>query len=679
MKTMRRNWRAVILSLSLCAIVRQALPDRLPVGAGAGSELSTRVESAPYPRVDGGENILLISVDTLRADRLSCYGYRRNKTPAIDRWAAEGVRFERAYTEYPLTLPAHSTLLTGTYPLYHGVRENVGFSLAAGQVTLAEILKRNGFSTAAFIGCYVLASQFGMGQGFDTYDEDFGIPLEKVNAATALRRPAEQVTNHFLAWLDKHRTSRFFAFVHFYDPHAPCPNGYDREVSRVDLGIARIDAFLRGSNLLEKTYIFYLSDHGESLGEHGESGHGFFLYDSTLRVPLIVRPAASSPLAPRVVKQAASLADVMPTVLQMAGLQAPAHLQGRSLLPTMLGKETADAGQYAETYIPQLHFGWSPLRSYRLGHYVFIDAPRAELYDTTADPGQSTNLASQNRALASQYRARLQEFAARHQARPGASASAGPVLEAREKLASLGYVQLSAPKLTGDFGKGLDPKDRIQAFESYHDILNEIGSRNIQPRIVERLAALRKMAPEVRSLDFLEAQASEALGRIPEAQGKYLQGLEIEPENSVARADYAHLLLRMGRMDEAEQQFQRVVADDPGDYRSRSNLAGIYAAKGKPDAAMAELKLALSTRPNYAVGWHNLGQLYVRLQRWKEAEIAMRKAVALDDKSAAAHFLLAQVLGTVGKKSEAADHLKIALKLNPGLAHQIPGKSQERP
>jgi arylsulfatase A-like enzyme/Flp pilus assembly protein TadD len=626
-----------------------------------------------------GENILLISVDTLRADRLSCYGYRANRTPAIDRWAAEGVRFERAYSEYPLTLPSHSTLLTGTHTLYHGVRENVGFSLAADQVTLAGVLKRNGFATAGFIGSYVLASQFGMGQGFDTYDEDFGIPFEKVNAATALRRPAEKVTDNLLAWLDKHRTSQFFAFVHFYDPHAPCPNGYDWEVSRVDRSIDRIDAFLRDANILGRTHILFVSDHGESLGEHEESGHGFFLYDSTLHVPLIVRPAASSPLPPRVVKQAASLADIMPTILQMIGLQAPAHLQGRGLGQIMLGKDAAEVGQYAETYIPQLHCGWSPLRSFRLGHYVFIDAPRPEFYDIDVDPGQKVNVISQNPTLARQYRARLEEFTARYQARSVKSPLAGPAMEAREKLAALGYVQLSEPKTRGDFGKGIDPKDRIKAFESYHELLDEIGSRNIQPTMPDRLSALRKMAPELRSLEFLEAQVFDALGRTSDALQKYKQGLDIEPGNGIARANYANLLMRMRRTNEAEREFLRVVANNPQDYKSRNNLAGIYAAQGKIDAALAELRLALATSPSYAIGWQNLGKLYARLQNWAVAESALRKAVDLDRNNATAHLQLAQVLDAEGRKSEAAEHYATALKLDPGLARRIPDKPQERP
>ncbi len=622
----------------------------------------------------GSDNILLISVDTLRADHLSCYGYRLNNTPGMDRWAAEGIRFENAYTEYPLTLPAHSTLLTGTYPSYHGIRENVGFSLGKDQITLAEVLRDNGFITGGFIGSYVLASQFGMAQGFSTYDEEFGLPFEKALAATALRRSSEQVTDSFLAWLVRHRESRFFAFVHFYDPHAPCPDGYDSEVSRVDRSIGKIDASLRKWNLIDKTHIFIVSDHGESLGEHGESGHGFFLYDSTLHVPLIVRPAKSAALSHRSVGQAVSLVDVMPTILRLAGVKGPACLQGASLVQLMLGKEAGAAGIYAETYVPQLQFGWSPLRSYRLGRYVFIDAPRAELYDIIADPGETSNILGRSQALAGRYRAQMEEFAARHQARGAARTTARPVLEASEKLAALGYVRLGTRTSRGDFGKGMDPKDRIGVFESYHAILNEIAGRNITDRIFEGIETIRKQAPELRELVFLEAQANEGLGRLPEAYAKYRQGLEKEPENNVARAGMANLLIRMGRIDEAEREFQLVLAGDPNDYRSRNNLAGIYGMKGKTEAAFAELKKALAARPEYAAGWHNLGQLYTRVRAWAEAEAALRKAVSLDPADARGHFLLSQVLKTVGKAAEADRQMRLALELDPSLAGRAPSK-----
>ncbi len=617
--------------------------------------------------LNGADNVLLISVDTLRADRLSCYGYRQNTTPAMDRWAAEGARFEHAYTEYPLTLPAHSTLLTGTYSFYHGVRENVGFALGRDQVTLAEVLKEQGFVTAGFIGSYVLASQFGIAQGFTTYDEKFGIPFEKAIAATALRRSSEQVTDSFLSWLAKNRESRFFAFVHFYDPHAPCPNGYDSEVSRVDRSISKIDASLRAWHLIDKTHVFLVSDHGESLGQHGESGHGFFLYDSTLHIPLIVRPAASVALPQKLVTRAVSLVDIAPTILELAGVKRPAQLQGRSLVRLMLGKDASDAGIYAETYIPQLQFGWSPLRSYRLGRFKLIDAPRAELYDLAADPGEAVNLLSRNQALADRYRAQMEEFAGKYRTRGSNRSAAGPVLEASEKLAALGYVRLGTRTASGGFGKGIDPKDRVEVFESYHAIVNEIAGRNYTDRIFDRIDTLRRQAPELRELVFLEAQAYEGSGRLREACAKFQQGLEKEPGNNVARAAMASLLIRLGRIDDAEKEFQRVLVSDPGDYRSRNNLAGIYSMKGKTDAAVGEMKKALATRPEYAAGWHNLGQLYIQMRNWAAADAALRKAVSLDAADARAHFLLAQVLRTEGKTAEADRQMRIALELDPSL------------
>ncbi len=611
------------------------------------------------------ENILLVSVDTLRADHLSCYGYRGSRTPAMDRWAAEGVRFDKTYSEYPLTLPAHSTLLTGLYPFQHGVRENVGFVLPASQATLAGILKRNGYLTAGFAGSYVLASEFGIAQGFDTYDERFGTPLEKAVAATSLRRPAEQVADSFLAWLASHRAARFFAFVHFYDPHAPCPDGYDAEVSRVDRSIARIDSYLRKSNLLDKTHILLVSDHGESLGEHGESGHGFFLYDSTLHIPLIVRPAAGFSVAQKSPKQVVSLVDVMPTILQMAGLPVPAGLRGRSLVQAMQGKESGSVGIYAETYVPQLQFGWSALRSFRSGRYILIDAPRPELYDLEADPAEKVNLYERNRSLAAQYRERLLDFLGRGQA--GKGSARRPSREAVEKLGSLGYVGMDGGKTAGDFGRGIDPKDRISVFESYHEVLYEISNHRLSGETLGRIDAIRKQAPELRSVDFLEAQVCEGLGRLQDAEARYRRGLAAEPRNDIARAGFARLLSQLRKLDEAEQEFRKVLASDPADYRSRNNLAGIYMTKGNLGLALAELKKALATRPTYALGWLNMGQVYLRLGNGAEAEAALRKAVRLDPSNARAHFMLAQTLKAAGKSQEAEREMKEARQLDPAL------------
>ncbi|MDA2929288.1 sulfatase-like hydrolase/transferase [Acidobacteria bacterium AH-259-O06] len=620
-----------------------------------------------FPTLLYGENILIISIDTLRADRLSCYGYQKNETTHIDKWAVEGVRFEKAYSEFPLTLPAHSTIFTATYPFYHGVRENVGFLLTEDQVTLAEILRKNGYLTGAFIGSYVLASEFGTSQGFDAFDEEFPVPIESVISASALQRPAEQVTDSFLKWLERNPESKFFAFVHFYDPHTPRPNGYDWEVSRVDRSIGRIDAYLRKSNLLEKTHIFLLSDHGESLGEHGESGHGFFIYDSTLRVPLIVRPAQTFSISQKLVKQVVSLVDVMPTVLQMVGLRGPSHLQGRSMIPMMLGKEARDIGLYAESYIPQLHFGWSPLRSFRLGRYKFIDAPRPELYDVVEDCGEKMNLFSERPVLAKQYREQLEEFVSKYQPRDGAHAAAGLGRATSEKLAALGYVKLS-PKIRSDFGKGVDPKERIAVFESYHGVVNDLAERKVTRRIFARIEEIRRQAPEIRGLVTLEARAHQRLGNLEEAHKRYRQALEEDPDNNLARAYMATVMIHLGKMDEAERELHVVLANDPDDYRSRNNLAGLYRMKGKVEAAITEMKKIVETRSTYAAGWHNLGQLYAQTRKWEAAEAALHKAVNLDQRNALAHLHLAYVLNAVGKTDEAKRERHIALELDPGLS-----------
>jgi len=615
------------------------------------------------------ENILLVSVDTLRADRLSCYGYKRNQTPHIDRWAKEGILFQRAYTESPLTLPAHSTILTGTYPLHHGVRENVGFILREKYLTLAEVLGEKGYDTAAFIGAYVLASEFGFSQGFDTFDEEFSTTIEHVSAATKVHRAAEEITRRFLAWLDRSRKP-FFTFVHFFDPHVPRPNGYDWEVSRVDRCIGLIDAHLRATGLLDTTHIVFLSDHGESLGEHGEAGHGFFIYDSTLHVPLIFRPAGNPSLPVQTVTSTVSLVDVMPTILQMVDLSPPADNQGQSLLRLMLGKDEVERGFYAETFIPQLHFGWSPLRSYRKGGYKFIDAPRPELYDILKDPGEEVNLYSESRALGNEYKTLLEEFTGKYQALAESDAVVAVDLESRERLAALGYVGLSQRRAsTSDsFGEGIDPKDRVRAFEACHKVINDLAAGAVSRNVFEEIASIRGEAPEMRGLAYLEARAHDQLGGIDLAEKKYRQALEENSENTNARYYLARILVGKQRLSEAEQQLLMVLKAAPDHYHSRNNLAGLYRSTGRIPAAVTQMEKVLDQRPGYVPGWQNLGQLYMDLTDWKKAEKAFRKVVELENDNAIAHFNLARVLRAVGRTAEADQEMDLAIRLDPRLA-----------
>jgi arylsulfatase A-like enzyme/Flp pilus assembly protein TadD len=616
------------------------------------------------------ENIILISVDTLRADRLSCYGYGKNRTPNIDRWAEEGVLFDRAYTEYPLTLPAHYTMLTGIYPCSHGAKENVGYRLEAERETIAEVLGRSGFKTGGFIGAYVLASEFGINQGFDVFDEDFATSVEKVAAATQVQRPAEQVTERFLAWLDRRKEEQIFAFVHYYDPHTPRPLGYDREVSNVDRNIGKIDSFLRENGLLEKTHIFLTSDHGEGLGEHGESGHGFFLYDSTIRIPLIFRPAAGYDVTSRRVSAAVSLADLMPTVLHLSGVEIPEDVQGRNLVPLLRGQTLRREGVYAETFIPQLHFGWASLRSFRLRGFKYIEAPSPELYEIGPDPGETQDLSSSRSDLGGAYRSQLGEFVTKFGDSLGGSSQRDVDRQARERLAALGYVSLQQQRSFASTAGSIDPKDRIQAFEDYHGVLNDLSNRVVKPSTLTRIERIQITAPEVKGVSFLKAWYFELADNPSEAEIHYRKALREAPDQVLARARFARLLERGGRLDEAEREMREVLRISPSDYKTRNNLAGVYFKTGRTDAALAEMRTITKERPRYGAAWQNLGLLCMGMNKWAEAEDAFRRVIELDDGNAIAHFNLARVLRELGRPEEAEKAMEIALKLDPRLGRR---------
>jgi len=577
-----------------------------------------------------GRNLILISVDTLRADRLSCYGYQATRTPSFDRLASEGFLFEQAFSEYPLTLPSHATMLTGQTPLRHGIRENAGFHLGPEQTTLAEMLQAREYRTAAFIGSYVLAAEFGISQGFDTFDEDFATSVENVEASTDLQRPAPEVTARFLGWLREIQDQKFFAFVHFYDPHMPRPDGYDAEVSVVDASLAEIDRFLRESGLLEKTDIVLTSDHGESLGEHGEAGHGFFVYDSSLHVPLIVRPAGSGGRRGERIGRQVSLVDLMPTMLARLGMQIPPSVQGRSLWPLFSNHPVPEAPLYSECFVPQLHFGWSRLESLRLGRYKYIEAPKPELYDIVEDPGEVRNLYAQRSTLAREYRKKLLAFIEDYGAGAQTAQPEPTAPDTARKLLSLGYLNTGGAKPKTDQSGLVDPKDRIAAFDQYHAILNELSNGRLDPNVFDNLNKLAAAAPEVRGISYLQAWAFELAGRLEAAREKYQVALVDQPDNLMARSRYATLLIKVRELKEAEKQLKEILSRAPSDYKSKNNLAGLYRITGRRDEAIREVREITRMRPNYATAWLNLGRLEAEAGNPSAAQAAFAQAYLLN-------------------------------------------------
>src|SRR6266446_1035852 len=349
-------------------------------------------------------NVVLITIDTLRADHVGCYGYKQIKTPNIDSVAADGVRFERAFTPVPVTLPSHTAILTGTYPMLSGVHDFSGNKLSPQQVTLATVLKQAGYVTGAVVASAVLDSRFGLNQGFDFYYDHFDFSrLEEANLEE-MERPGNVVADQVLEWLGKNSQKKFFLWMHLYDPHYPyrppepyrheyAAQPYDGEIAFADEQVGRLLRFLKDNGLYQNTVIVLSGDHGESLGEHGEKTHGFFIYNVTMHVPLIIRlPENRLPenAAARAVADPVSLVDLMPTILRTVGLEIPSQVQGRSLLLQLRDDRTVrdrsdqaarDRVLYGETFMPRIHFNWSELRGTENTKYHFIDATRYELYD----------------------------------------------------------------------------------------------------------------------------------------------------------------------------------------------------------------------------------------------------------------------------------------------------------
>ena len=645
--------------------------------------------------VASGHNVLLITLDTTRADRLGCYGYDRARTPYLDGLAREGVRFARAYCPAPLTLPSHSSILTGLHPATHGVRNN-GHELAPKWRTLAEILKARGFATAAVVSSFSVDSRFGVGRGFDVYDDTFE-PRAPLKGANAERR-AEETFAKFSGWLDANAGTRFFAWVHYYDPHLPYDppspyregspgRPYDGEIAYMDRYVGAALEALEARGLLEKTLVVVAGDHGEGLGDKVERGHGIFLYEETVRVPLILHNAAVFP-RPLVVEGAVRLVDVAPTILETIGLESEGQgMEGSSLVPWIENKGRPGLPSLLETFYPRENFGWSELVGIVAGPWKYVQAPRPELYDLANDPGEKTNLASSSPAKTDELRSLHEETLLGLSAPPGATAGQAVSAGDRERLRSLGYVNF-APAEGGDAAP--DPKDKIgllelvqraQALEFeeryadaervYREIVTEIpdspesyvnlaiaqarqndferaletlrrglarmpGSETLLVRLghtylvsgrpAEALETMEKvLAFDPQSVDALTVSAGilDATGRKGEARSLYERALAVEPESRHLRTSLAANLASTGALREAIVVYQGLIEDFP-EEQAFYQFAGIaHSYLGEYDRAVTLLRQALAIRPT-PVGYFNLAVAYEKTGDLERAAEALR-------------------------------------------------------
>jgi len=561
--------------------------------------------------------------------------------------------------------------MTGQYPLATGVHDFSGNKLAPGSMTLARVLQSHGYSTAAFLGSAALDSRFGLNQGFDTYYDHFKLAHIREIHLDEIERRGDKVVDLALKWLESHRRQPFFIWVHLYDPHAPYDppepyarlyrtHPYDGEIAFDDEQVGRLFDYLKQQHLYEHSLIVLASDHGESLGEHGEKTHGFFIYNATLHVALIVRVPG---IAPRVIQHGVSLVDVMPTVLQALKIPRPPSVQGQSLLSMMMGRESGfDSGEYSENYAPLIHFGWNRLLGLEWRGMQYIETTRPELYNLKTDPHELHNLYSTHQALAHEMNQQLQDLIRRYTPASNVSTAArqstNPSLLA--SLRSLGYAAVSVANLPQADTRNLpDPKDRVQAYNLVSNALVDKQYGRYQESLRKLLKA-EKIAPGTLTICFLVAQNKLKLKEFARAMKGFQYVSEHNPEDGAAVYYLGVAQLGSGNVDDAEKSFQRALKIDPHNFSAAYNLGVSYSRQRRADAAIAAFKQAVEILPEYAEAHEALGELYLYLQRPNEAAKELEQAVAEDPKMAKAHYELGRAYQALGFKDKAQREFALA-------------------
>jgi choline-sulfatase len=620
-------------------------------------------------------NVVLITIDTLRADHVACYGYKQIMTPNIDSLAADGARFAAAFTPVPVTLPSHSAMLTGAYPMLSGMHDFSGNKLNSQQPTLAAVLKQAGYITGAVIGAAVLDSRFGLNQGFDFYYDHFDFSrLDEANL-DEMERPGNVVADLTLDWLGKNSQKKFFLWMHLYDPHYPyrppepysrdyADRPYDGEIAFADEQVGRLLRFLKDKGLYQNTVIVLAGDHGESLGEHGEKTHGFFIYNATMHVPLIIHLSGKSRAL--VVSDPVSLVDLMPTVLAAAGVEIPQQVQGKSLLPVIRG-EKADPERtlYAETFLPRLHFNWSELRGAENLKYHLIDAPRPELYDLAKDPGELRNLFSEKKAVGDEMRAKLAGLIRDYSAGKEMAEKTGLDPALMERLKSLGYAGFSGggdPTITS---RDLpDPKDRIATYELISAAIAD-SQHGRYPESIEKLKEALKTEPQSVPVHYLQGLNYYRSKMFPEAVEELQTTVKLSPDYALAVFNLGMAQGRAGQIDAAIGSLQRALQLDSTNFEAAYNLGVAFIQKKDLEAAAGAFRQSIAINPDMSRSHRALGETLMYSDKLDEAITELRRAVELAPQEPSVHESLARALDAKGLTAEADQEMRRARQTPP--------------
>jgi arylsulfatase A-like enzyme/Tfp pilus assembly protein PilF len=630
-------------------------------------------------------NVVLVTIDTLRADYLGAYGNKKVETATTDRIAREGVVADDATSHVPQTRPSHGSILTGLYPWSHGLRDNYSPKMDQKIPTLATLLKARGYATGAFVSGYVLNAGSGLDVGFDTYDDPFGAAANRPGRGShRFDRPANEALDKALAWLKPRDKKPFFLWLHLYDPHIPYDppapynkkfedNPYAGEVSFADAQLGRLLKHLDDARLRERTLVVVTSDHGEGLGEHGEEEHLLFLYETTQKVPLLFSWPGTLPQGTRVAGQFRHV-DLAPTILELIGAPALPSPAGRSRAANL--RSTAripDNESPSEAIYGSLHFGYAPVRALRAEGWKYVDAPRAELYNLRDDPRELKNVIEMRGQVAEAMRARLLTYD------PGAKEK--PKVETKvdadtaQRLAALGYVGGAVP--LGGAASGADPKDKVAEYQAYRRMVVQANAAFVRgdldgalavvrriartgmgafdlrlmigriwlrkgdiPRAVESLEAVIKSAPHAADAYIELARAHAQGGQFDKALEALDRGTKQDAAHKGLQAERGFVLRQKGDLAAARAALERAKARDPENDRVREGLALVYRDMGDLRKAVSEMQAAVKADPQYGDGWRTLGDLLSAQKKWPEAARAYERAIRVNARDGAAMFAL---------------------------------------
>jgi len=694
-------WFTVVIALAAgCTAFAQEAPAKplqtKPQAATGATRLGTAQSKTTKPVTK--PSVILITIDTLRADHVGCYGAQMEmvKTPTLDALAHDGVVFERAISQVPLTWPSHAVILTGTYPFQNGVQDFTGQPLAQQFRTVSQAFQQAGYATGAVVSAFVLDRSWGLGRGFDFYDDAFSAETFAQKDIGLVDRRAGESVAHAIAWLKKTPRRPFFLWLHLYDPHSPYDppepyrseyrsHLYDGEIAYADHELGKLMSWLKQNHLYDSSLIVALSDHGESLGEHGEDEHGFFVYNATVHVPLIIKPPVKPPAGSRIApgrrREPVETTAVAPTLLQLAGVKDPTdsiymQFQSHALLGTgsdtkpgtnQAENQSAQDPAYSETFYPFSSFGWSPLHALESERFHFIESPQPELYDLDADPGETSNVAAQQPATVAVLREKMQALLA-HNPFTRQDAGAGNLSpDAQEKLRALGYFGFRAAVSPEALKQGLaDPKDKLWEFNSILKATDAF-QRGEDDQAEALLNDVQQKDPQIYVIPFLLGESALRRQHWERAAAQLQRCLELNPNFDNAMTGLARALAKLGRPDEAKSWLDKALQSNPQNYRAWYETGLLHVASD-PAAARSAYEKTLAIQPNFFAGQRELGMLLFQQKDYVAAAPHLEKAIALGLEDARLRNFLGICYSRMNRLPLAIKSYRTALKLNPAMA-----------